>query len=367
MKNIKYFRSILTLAMLCMISIAFGQDAAPGAAAPAPKVSLLADVNFILTVVAIVLVGVIYLLAQTTFWTTTIQLEKFKDKSKAALILLLVGAGMSPLMSMAQDAAAPISTEVVASPGVLTYVLLSVVAVEIMVIMFLSKNIIGMLAKTVATTGAPAAASTSTSGLAALWEKLNDFKPIEREAELETGHDYDGIRELDNNIPSWFTAAFIASIIFAVIYLWRYHVSQSAPLQIEEYTIAMEKAEIEKEAFLKTQGSSVDENTVTLLGDADIAKGKEIFTAKCTSCHGVEGNSMPNGVGPNLSDDYWIHGNDIKDIFKTVKYGYVEKGMLSWKDNLSATQIAQVSSFVKSIDGKNLPGGKEPQGEKVAK
>jgi cytochrome c oxidase cbb3-type subunit 3 len=364
MKNIKYLRNVLSLVMLGMVSIALGQDVAPVAAAPAPKVNLLTDVNFILTVVAIVLVGVIYLLAQTTYWTTVSQLDKLKDKSRAVLILVLLAAGASPLMSIAQDAAP--ATTAVASPSTLTYVLLSVVAAEILVIMMLGKNIIGMVAKTAETLG-NTNIPKSTSSLAALWDKLNNFKPIEREAELETGHDYDGIRELDNNIPSWFTAAFVASIIFAVVYLWRYHIAQSAPLQIEEYNIAMEKAELEKEAFLKTQGSSVDENNVTLLGDADIAKGKEIFTAKCTSCHGAEGNSMPNGVGPNLSDDYWIHGNDIKDIFKTIKYGYVEKGMLSWKDNLSATQIAQVSSFVKSIDGKNIAGGKEPQGEKAAK
>lgn len=364
MKNIKYFRNILALLMVGMISIAFGQDAAPVAAAPVPKANLLTDVNFILTVVAIVLVGVIYLLAQTTYWTTAAQLDKLKDKSKAAIILVLLAAGASPLMSIAQDAV-PTATAV-ASPSTITYVLLTVVAAEILVILFLSKNIIGMVAKTAETLGTTSI-TKSSSGLAALWDKSNNFKPMEREAELETGHDYDGIRELDNNIPSWFTAAFVASIIFAGAYLWRYHVAQSAPLQIEEYNIAMEKAELEKEAFLKTQGSSVDENNVTLLGDADIAKGKEIFTAKCTSCHGAEGNSMPNGVGPNLSDDFWIHGNDIKDIFKTIKYGYVEKGMLAWKDNLSATQIAQVSSFVKSIDGKNIAGGKEPQGDKVAK
>jgi len=367
MKNMKYFRNILTLLMLGMISVALGQDAAAAPVVAAPKANLLTDINFILTVVAIVLVGVIYLLAQTSFWATTIHLDRQKDKAKTALTLLLLLALGSPFVATAQDAtaAAPAAAAVVASPSVITYVLLTVVAVEILVILFLSKNITGMFAKTVSESGA--AKVSSTSGLAALWDKLNNFKPIEKEAELETGHDYDGIRELDNNIPSWFTAAFVVSIIFAVAYLWRYHVSQSAPLQIEEYNIAMEKAEVEKEAFLKTQGSSVDENTVTLLGDADIAKGKEIFTAKCVSCHGAEGNSMPNGVGPNLSDDFWLHGNDIKDIFKTIKYGYVEKGMMSWKDNMSASQMAQVASFVKSIDGKNIAGGKEPQGDKAVK
>jgi cytochrome c oxidase cbb3-type subunit 3 len=140
-------------------------------------------------------------------------------------------------------------------------------------------------------------------------------------------------------------------------------VSESAPLQIEEYNIEMANAELEKSKYLATQANSVDESTVTLLTGADIESGKTIFAEKCVACHAASGGSMPGGVGPNLTDEYWIHGGDIKDVFKTIKYGWPEKGMISWQDQLSPLQIAQLSSFILSLKGTNPPNAKEPQGE----
>lgn len=195
------------------------------------------------------------------------------------------------------------------------------------------------------------------------WDKFNAFRPIKDEANFDTGHDYDGIRELDNVIPPWFTAAFALSILFAGVYLYRYHISHSAPLMLQEYKAEMDAAAIEDKQRLASQGSLVDENTVTLLGPDDINFGKTTFSQYCTPCHMSHGGSSPTGVGPNLTDDYWIHGGSIKDIFKSIKYGWPEKGMISWKDQLSANQIAQLASFIKSIHGTNPPDAKAPQGE----
>ena len=113
---------------------------------------------------------------------------------------------------------------------------------------------------------------------------------------------------------------------------------------------------------MKLKGESVDENTVTQLTEAsDLAAGQKIFLSpgKCVTCHGAEGGG--NAVGPNLTDDYWIYSGNIKTIFKTIKYG-AKNGMKSWKDELSAKEMAQVASFIKSLHGSNPKNPKEPQG-----
>lgn len=192
-----------------------------------------------------------------------------------------------------------------------------------------------------------------------LWDKINAFKPMETEASIDTGHNYDGIRELDNITPPWFVAAFIGTIIFAAIYLYRYHVAYSAPNQIKEYEIAMKKAELQQLDYLKHQSNQIDENTVTLLKEGQYEEGKTIYKAACAVCHGAGGQGL---VGPNFTDDYWIHGGSVKDIFKTIKYGVLDKGMKSWKDDYSPNQISQLTSYIKSLRGTNPPDQKPPQG-----
>ena len=193
-----------------------------------------------------------------------------------------------------------------------------------------------------------------------LWEKINSFRPAKEETQIDLGHDYDGIRELDNRLPPWWLYGFYACIVFAVVYLWQHEVVHSAPSSIEEYTIAMQKGEEEKEMYLKNAASKVDENTVKLLADeTNLASGKAIFITVCAACHAADGGGL---VGPNLTDDYWLHGGSVKDIFKTIKYGWQEKGMKSWKDDYTPVQIAQLSSYIKSLHGKTPARAKEPQG-----
>jgi cytochrome c oxidase cbb3-type subunit 3 len=194
------------------------------------------------------------------------------------------------------------------------------------------------------------------------WNKINRFKPIEQEADLDLNHDYDGIRELDNRLPPWWIYGFYVTIIFAAVYLWRYHVSHTAPSSEQEYQLAMKEAEEQKARYLKNSANNVDENTVKLLTQAsDLDAGKKVFEQNCTPCHGkaAEGNT----VGPNLTDDYWLHGGSLSDVFKSVKYGWPDKGMRSWKDDFSPLQIAQITSYLKSLHGTNPPNAKEPQGD----
>jgi cytochrome c oxidase cbb3-type subunit 3 len=194
------------------------------------------------------------------------------------------------------------------------------------------------------------------------WWRINNANDLANEEDVDLSHDYDGISELDNKLPPWWTVAFGLTILFSVVYLYRYHVAESAPLQIEEFQIAMKEAEIEKNAYLAETASNVDENTVTMLDEGAIASGKALFSGNCTPCHGAIGEG--NAVGPNLTDEYWINGGNLSDIFKSIKYGWPDKGMRSWKDDFAPVQIAQLTSFIHSIKGTNPPNAKEPQGEK---
>ena len=191
------------------------------------------------------------------------------------------------------------------------------------------------------------------------WSRLNSFRPAEQEADIDLGHDYDGIRELDNRLPPWWLYGFYLSIIVAGIYLWRFHVSHSGPSSKEEFEYSMANAELKIKEYLKTKGELVDENTVTLLSAADdMAEGKKIFITSCGVCHKPTGGG---DIGPNLTDDYWIHGNDLKSVFKTIRYGI--NAMPQWQNSYSNKQIAQVSSFVMTLRGTKPENPKEPQGQ----
>lgn len=187
--------------------------------------------------------------------------------------------------------------------------------------------------------------------------KFTDAVPIEREGEIILDHNYDGIRELDNKLPPWWVYMFYATIVFGVFYMWYYHIYGSGNIQEDEYIAEMQQAEIQ----MKLMASKVDENSVALLTDAaKIKNGEAVFVANCAPCHGKQGQG---GVGPNLTDEYWLHGGSVKDIFKTVKYGVPAKGMIPWQAQLSPGQIQEVSSYIVKLKGTNPANPKAPQGE----
>lgn len=197
-----------------------------------------------------------------------------------------------------------------------------------------------------------------------LLHTLTDATPLEKEDEVATDHEYDGIRELDNNLPPWWLAGFYISIAFAVIYLMRFHVLGTAPLSADELKMELAEAEVAKAEYLKTAANLVDESNVeALLDESRLLAGADIFGKNCAVCHAADGGG---GVGPNLTDAYWIHGNDIKDVFKTVKYGVPAKGMIPWQDQLSASEMQEVASYILTLQGTTPADPKEPQGELVA-
>lgn len=176
-------------------------------------------------------------------------------------------------------------------------------------------------------------------------------------------HDYDGIMELDNNLPPWWLYMFYGTIIFAAVYCMYFFGMGDFKQQDElNNEIAVAEAQIAK--FKEKNGPSIDENSVVLLTDASQLKdGEEIYSKNCVACHAANGGG---GVGPNFTDDAWIHGNTINDLFKTIKYGVPEKGMIPWESQLNPEQIQNVASYILTeFKGKNVEGGKEPQGEKM--
>ena len=192
-------------------------------------------------------------------------------------------------------------------------------------------------------------------------ESFNDAVPLEDEASIATDHEYDGIRELDNNLPPWWKYGFYLSIVVAIIYMLHYHVFKTGKLQLAEYQTELTNAEYAKNEYLKTVADKVDENSVVALTEASaISTGKTIYKEKCVACHGANGEG---GVGPNLTDDFWLHGGGVKNIFKTIKYGVPAKGMIAWQAQLKPVEMQELASFIITIHGTKPAGEKAPQGE----
>ena len=191
--------------------------------------------------------------------------------------------------------------------------------------------------------------------------KLTSSKEIEREEDIMLDHDYDGIKELDNVLPPWWVYLFYGTIIFAAVYLVRFHIIGDYT-QAEEFNKEVELAELEKSKLPKDAAEEVSYETVVVLTDAtSLAKGKEIFTNACAACHKVDGGGL---VGPNLTDKHWINGGGIKNVFKLISEGSKNNpSMVAWKANLSSKDIQSVASYVLSLQGSNPPGGKPAEGE----
>ncbi|WP_445713110.1 cbb3-type cytochrome c oxidase N-terminal domain-containing protein [Flavobacterium sp.] len=194
-----------------------------------------------------------------------------------------------------------------------------------------------------------------------LVKKLTRSKEIEREEDIMLDHDYDGIKELDNVLPPWWVYLFYGTIIFALVYMVRFHVMNEYD-QEQEFKNEVKLAELEKSKLPKNAADEVSYETVVALTDAtNLAKGKEIFTNACAACHKADGGGL---VGPNLTDDHWINGGGIKNIFKLISEGSKNNpSMVAWKSNLSSSDIQNIASYILTLKGTNPAGAKAAEGE----
>jgi cytochrome c oxidase cbb3-type subunit 3 len=191
------------------------------------------------------------------------------------------------------------------------------------------------------------------------WTKSKD---IDEEEEIILDHNYDGIQELDNTLPPWWVYMFYATIIFAVVYLARFHVFEGDN-QIVEYDQAVAEAKASLKKYKSTATDLITADNVTLLTDAkDLGRGKAIFKLNCASCHIADGGGS---IGPNLTDEFWILGGGVKNVFTTISNGGRDgKGMIAWNKTLKAADMAKVASYVISLQGTAPANPKAPQGEK---
>lgn len=368
-----FHKIILTALGLGFPALLFAAEQA-AVAAPAEK-SVWTSFNAVL--IGLVCLVLILLLSILILGNTLRQLGfVYRDKMRRersasgavkAMLLLLAATGISK-MAMAQDAAAaapveaPVSNFISGIPKFDFYFLMGAIALELLVIITLTlliRTVVRLLNAQPETETATAVATKKVIKIS-FWDRFNKVVPIEKEQDIMLDHDYDGIRELDNSLPPWWKYGFYLTIITAVIYLWYYHMGGNGPSSYDEYVAEVQKGEEAKAAYLAKSANNVDENTVKMLDAAGITAGQNIFQTTCAACHAKDGGG---GVGPNLTDDYWLHGGKINDVFKSIKYGWVDKGMKSWKDDFSPIQLAQLASYVKSLQGTKPAAPKEKQGE----
>jgi cytochrome c oxidase cbb3-type subunit 3 len=177
-------------------------------------------------------------------------------------------------------------------------------------------------------------------------------------------HNYDGIQELDNNLPRWWVWLFYICIIFSAVYLVYYHVAQAGDLQAAEYTKEMKAGEqIKTAAMGKFESGMAD-----LKPSADPAVlnvGAQTYAKFCAPCHRPDGGGL---VGPNLTDDYWIHGGNYTDTVKVIWDGVPAKGMITWKTMLKPGDVEAVASYIYTLRGAKLgTPGKPPENQTPAK
>lgn len=263
------------------------------------------------------------------------------------------------LSSYAQEPGNDIPYSIGGLDGFTFYSLIGILSIEVIIILVLLATIRSMLPKIAEDT--EISASKPLVEAPSLMDKINASVSIEKEKDIMLDHNYDGIRELDNNLPPWWIYGFYITVIWGFIYLIYFHVSKTGDLQDAEYKKEVSIANQQLEEFRKKSANMVDESNVKFLNDeASLIKGKDLFISNCAACHGNLGEGK---VGPNLTDKNWIHGGSIKDIFKSLKYGWPDKGMKAWAEDFSPSQLAMIASYVKSLAGTNPAGAKAPEGE----
>lgn len=192
--------------------------------------------------------------------------------------------------------------------------------------------------------------------------KWTEAKAVEQEEEIILDHNYDGIKELDNTLPPWWVYMFYATIVFAVVYLVRFEVLDGYTQEME-YAQSVAQAKKELAAFRSTSKEAIiDAETVTILtSESDLKRGKAVYKLNCAACHIGDGGG---GIGPNLTDKYWLLGGGIKNVFATITNGGRDgKGMVAWGKTLKPKDIQKVASYIMAMQGTTPAKAKPAQGD----
>jgi len=287
--------------------------------------------------------------------------------SAVVFLLLTFSASAQEAVPAGMEISKPVQLPpVLWDPTFYIWLLLGIIIVAAVLTLSRTVNVLtALLQAPSAKTGSeekPEAASVSTDNAwMRFMRSMTRSVPVEKERDIMLDHDYDGIRELDNQLPPWWKIGFYLTILFAVVYLFSYHLSGNGKLQKEEYDEQMSEAARQKEEMMKHNAEFVTAENVTVCTDkAMLEEGKSIFLSNCAACHRPDAGG---NVGPNLTDDYWLHGGGLQNLFRVITEGVQGKGMISWKSQLSAKKIREVASYVLSLHGSNPADAKEPQGD----
>ena len=364
LKFVKY-KTVLTIPAVFTACGMLAQTTAPVAAQVQSGSNQLATLLMVMIVVlAFVIWGMGYVLIALG--------RQLVDKSKAAKtvlsIVLLAAFSLMSQGAFAQDAGTAAVNEIPNYGGLSSttyYLFLTVLAMEVIVILFLAFSIRRMYSELLPEKVQPV---KENSKLLVWWTRLNNkiltrAVSVEQEEDILLDHDYDGIKELDNALPPWWKYGFYITIGISLVYLINFHVLGTGLNPTQEYSAEMEMAKIEKEAYEATNKDRIDENNVPLATADGINAGKILFEANCVACHLKDGGGS---VGPNLTDDYWLHKGSLNDIYHTLKVGYPDKGMQSWANTFSEKEMSFLASYVKSLKGTRPAVAKAPQGEMYA-
>lgn len=182
--------------------------------------------------------------------------------------------------------------------------------------------------------------------------------------DVDTGHDYDGIREYDNRLPNWWLWTLIVSIVFGYGYWMYFHTFGTGMSSHEEYLAELQTAEARAAALAAARGALSDEALAAFaLDDGKVGGGKAVYGQYCVACHGPEAGGL---IGPNLTDNAWIHGEGKPTaILQVVASGVAAKGMPAWGPVLGPDRVEQVVAYVLTLKGKNVPG-KAAEGQLVS-
>lgn len=362
LKSVKY-KTVLTI-LAVFTAFAVMAQTTP-ASTPQTVQSGYNQLATLLVVMIVVLAFVIWGMGRVLTALGRQLVDKDKLSKTAMSIVMLLGLSLLSQVSYAQDAATTAAKEVPNYGGLTSttyYFFLTVLGMEVFVILFLAFSIRRMYMELV-----PEASKAvkTKSPLASWWSGLDKkiftrAVPVEKEADVMLDHDYDGIKELDNALPPWWKYGFYVTIGVAFIYLLNFHVMGNGLNPTQEYNAEVEKAKIAKEAYEATNKDKVDENHVPMADVEGIKAGKALFEVNCVACHLKDGGG---NVGPNLTDDYWLHKGSLNDIYHTIKYGYADKGMQSWANSFTEKEISYLASYVKSLRGTKPAVAKAQQGD----
>ncbi len=322
----------------------------------------------LLVISAIVLVFVIWILSQVLLALSRSILKKRKGEAVLKSMLLLLSSSMIAGSVSAQSNYIISGLNDDKSYGgmqaIQFYSLATVVGIELLVILFLAfmvrrafRDLSGQADEALAKERKPLAMISFWKTIDKKW--MTRAVPVEKEADILLDHDYDGIRELDNALPPWWKYGFYITIIIAFMYIFYFHFMGIGLNPTQEYAAEMEEGRLQEETYKAKTKDLIDENNIRMSDLTGVESGKSIFISTCVPCHGSKGEG---GIGPNLTDEYWIHGGSMNNIYNTIKIGYPEKGMQSWQAMFNPVQMQNLASFVKSLKGTNPPNGKSPQG-----